>query len=235
MGYPNFGKVKTITLPYEEDMTASQYLDRYGIDLATIELYDLINIALDDVVYPVLYADKANKVLYMADRAFSYNGGFTALNTSLIKKVTESGTLNFDLSSIVDADGNKRFIDGDIVLKPDFKGTKEYAKWTLSGSHLMIVCLFKVTEDFTAMGTDCASMQLPEWLFDKIYAMGTSNHIAVVDALYGYTPSNLNASTGAIRPYIGRDATLPGINITIERGDLEQDKYYRIVFDLVIE
>lgn len=93
MGYPNFGKVKTITLPYEEDMTASQYLDRYGIDLATIELYDLINIALDDVVYPVLYIDKENKVLFMADRAYSYDGGLSVVNNSLINVVLATGTV----------------------------------------------------------------------------------------------------------------------------------------------
>lgn len=93
MGYPNFGKVRTITLPYETDMTAAQYLARYGIDLATIEMYDLVNIALSDVVYPVLAIDKENKVLYMADKAYSYAAGLNEIDSSLIAEVIAEGSI----------------------------------------------------------------------------------------------------------------------------------------------
>ena len=139
--------------------------------------------------------------------------------------------------NITDADGNPRFVDGDITIDSGLaeKVESAYSKWTLSGSHLMIVCMFKVLEDFTASGTNLAKVTIPSWLYAKIYPMGNTNHISVIDSLYGYYPNNLSASAGAIRPYLAKNVGDYQLDITIESGNLEEDKYYRVVFDLVIE
>jgi len=137
--------------------------------------------------------------------------------------------------NIVDADGNKRFIAGDLTKDSglDEKARFEYAKWTLSGSHLMIVCMFEVLEAFTASGTTLASITIPEWLGAKIHPMGSTQHIAVIDSTYGYTPNNLAASASPIRTYLGKTNDT-GLYIIIESGTTELGKYYRVVFDLVI-
>ena len=41
--------------------------------------------------------------------------------------------------NIVDKDGHKRFIEGDITFENITGVSKVYGKWSLSGNHLMIV------------------------------------------------------------------------------------------------
>lgn len=142
------------------------------------------------------------------------------------------------MDKITDADGNSRFISGEITKSTAGVGEKvefAYAKWTLSGSHLMLVCMFKVLENFTASGTSLGYCFPPHWLNAKIYPMASTNHVAVIDATYGYYPNNLSASTGSIRTYLAKVPNSDEIDITIEGGNLEADKYYRVVFDLVID
>lgn len=156
-----------------------------------------------------------------------------------VDKINVEGTdydFGVDLSNVRDSDGNQRFISGNITPNASLASIEAvYAKWTLSGSHLMIVFMFKVLEDFTASGTNLGYMDIPSWLYAKIYPMGNTNHIAVTDSLYGYYPNNLSPSAGAIRPYLAKNVGNYRLDMTIEQGNLEQDKYYRVVFDLVID
>ena len=70
--------------------------------------------------------------------------------------------------NIVDKDGHKRFIEGDINLETITGVTQVYGKWSLSGSHLMIVLAVNVGENTTVAFTNLAYVSVPAWIFDKI-------------------------------------------------------------------
>lgn len=78
------------------------------------------------------------------------------------------------LENIVDKDGHKRFIEGDIdVLEDNLPEGNEvkYAKWSLSGSHLMIVFYEEILQNSYTSAvypTVFAEIKLPKWILDKI-------------------------------------------------------------------
>ena len=138
--------------------------------------------------------------------------------------------------NITDADGNKRFLSGDIDNVAEFVADDEivYAKWTLSGNHLMLVFAFISDGAKDLAGDTFANVTLPQWIADKIYPMTDGvSHVAVSQGIYGYIPSNLAKSSVAIVPYISKVSNQ--LRITCDSdGTIEDGKYYRIVFDLVI-
>ena len=72
--------------------------------------------------------------------------------------------------NIVDKDGHKRFIEGDITIETIEGVTQTYGKWSLSGSHLMIVLGISIANEATiASSSILASIpSLPSWIVDKI-------------------------------------------------------------------
>ena len=95
MGYPAFGKVKTITLPIpDSSMTFAKYKNAFGIDLQQLENTELILLKepSGDIV-PVLYYDKENAVLYTANYSCDISDGFEVGADSLISKVIAGGTI----------------------------------------------------------------------------------------------------------------------------------------------
>ena len=149
--------------------------------------------------------------------------------------IDENGNIR-SMNNILDSDGNPRFIGGSITKSESFTGdiTIEYAKWTLSGSHLMLVFMFIVNEDVTISGNYLADITIPDWLGAKIYPMNNTNHVAVKDSVYGYQANNLQQSTNPTRPYLFK-LNNTKLYFMLEQGDLETGKTYRIQFDLVIE
>lgn len=95
MGYPNFGKVKTITLPIpERTMSFAEYKNAFGIDLEELENTELLLLKEPDgQIVPVLYYDKENAVLYTANYSVDISAGFEVETESLISKVIEGGTI----------------------------------------------------------------------------------------------------------------------------------------------
>lgn len=82
---------------------------------------------------------------------------------------TELTTL---MSNIVDSNGNKRFVERDINLSPVFSNlgvTKLYGKWSLSGTHLMIVIAINIPANITTPvnGVIC-DLKFPDYIKDKL-------------------------------------------------------------------
>ena len=71
---------------------------------------------------------------------------------------------------IVDKDGHKRFIEGEIELADSITYlTNLYGKWSLSGSHLMLVICIRTDENTTVGGGSFTKkIELPEWVVSKI-------------------------------------------------------------------
>lgn len=80
--------------------------------------------------------------------------------------------------SIVDKNGNKRFIEGDIAIEEITGITKKYGKWSLSGSHLMcvIACEVDANTEIPVWPSVFSYIELPEWIIDKIYPL-TNNYL----------------------------------------------------------
>lgn len=95
MGYPNFGKVKTLTLPIpDSSMTFAEYKNAYGIDLEQLENTALILLReSNEDIAPVLYYDKENAILYTANYSVDISAGFEVKTDSLISKVIAGGTI----------------------------------------------------------------------------------------------------------------------------------------------
>lgn len=93
---------------------------------------------------------------------------------------TELTTL---MGNIVDSHGNKRFIEGNIIIN-SASFTKEYAKWSLSGTHLMCRYVGNVVEEYSQKyGWIGFFNNLPIWIYDKIYgsAMSYDESLLLVD------------------------------------------------------
>lgn len=143
---------------------------------------------------------------------------------SLIKKVKTDFTL------LVDKDGHERFLEGD--LKDDeIEGvTLSYKKWSLSGSHLLIVVAGSV-EDTTALTGQLASFEPPQWIYDKVYPIAEGSTIAQFSVtLFSSDVQSSQNITGRLRKLNNKlDVRFPGsVTMTAKR-------YFRIQIDLLID
>ena len=134
-----------------------------------------------------------------------------------------------DISTLVDKNGHERFIEGDIDIKEITGVTKDYGKWSLSGSHLLIVicCSFADTTAITS-GTLLSEIELPEWIFNKIIPLYGSN--------IEYHNSNLFNSAGvaqSIGNYLRKDTAK--LQLRLSALTLTDDRSGRFAFDLLID
>ena len=73
------------------------------------------------------------------------------------------------MDNIIDHDGKTRFLSGDITVETISGVTQTYGKWSLSGTHLMLVVAGSTEANTTiADNTTIANIPLPRWIMDKI-------------------------------------------------------------------
>lgn len=145
------------------------------------------------------------------------------------KQYTDNGDL---FENIKDNNGNARFIEGTITPNSITGITYSYTRWSLSGSHLMIVLAGSTTSETTITGsTPLSSINIPSWVYDKIYPSFGSNIVM--------------ATTATIRNAAGGSFGDMSLRLVKENDDLyirnvsnitiSTDRYFRIQFDLVID
>ena len=140
------------------------------------------------------------------------------------------------LEGILDKDGHARFIEGEGTPETISGVTVQYNKWSLSGSHLMIVLAFKIDANAT-LGTYAIleDIAIPEWIYNKIYPLGdgTGNWVNVVQVIANDNsgiPTDENArfliakNNEQLRVYHISSAYTP-----------TADRYIRVQFDLLID
>jgi archaellum component FlaC len=79
----------------------------------------------------------------------------------------KNGTTHL-FETITDRHGNLRFVEGNITMETIEGVTQTYGKWSLSGTHLMIVIMFKANNGTTFGNLTIAKINLPSYIFDKI-------------------------------------------------------------------
>lgn len=92
----------------------------------------------------------------------------TIANDNTITNVGEISTI---MENIVDSQGNKRFVNGDINIQTISGVEKTYGKWSLSGSHLMLVLAIDITNITINANDEFAIIELPNYIIDKIYSV----------------------------------------------------------------
>lgn len=133
---------------------------------------------------------------------------------------------------ITDKYGHKRFIEGDIDIEEAFITSgmsKTYGKWSLSGTHLMLVIAGTIADTSVIGYGKLAIINLPEWIEDKIYPVVSS----YLDSK-SISCRDENWSTQNIAVALVKEGGHLVLYIT--SGDtFTSDKGYRIDFDLLID
>lgn len=133
--------------------------------------------------------------------------------------------------NIVDKDGHKRFVEGNITC-PIMDGvTFNYAKWSLSGTHLMFVIAFHAEDNAVITNNSFEAQDMPSWIKSKLIPIFRSTYIDLktfqsrADA--DLTQQSFSVSLQNDNSYI-KINVLTGFTITKACG-------CRIQFDLIID
>ena len=142
-------------------------------------------------------------------------------------------TTKKDITTLVDANGNNRFIEGDIELKAISGVEKVYGKWSLSGTHLIIALAITIDDTTVIPSTKLADMDLPDWIKAKIYDNGSN--------VVPYTSFNASVKSGGSGtgnqniPCSLNKTEADGVYINVSSITMNADRYCRIYFDLLID
>lgn len=133
------------------------------------------------------------------------------------------------LENIVDSQGHKRFIEGDIdLLESETNFEKIYGKWSLSGTHLLIVFAGKIKETYTSH--EIVNFSLPEWIFNKIVPVGSSIYVMSKEIrAYSEDYTTSQSMRLDLRKRVGY------LDIVAGGATISADRYFRIEFDLLID
>ena len=133
-----------------------------------------------------------------------------------------------NVNTLVDSDGHDRFIEGDIEFEEIAGITQTYGKWSLSGTHLMIVVAGSIANGTEISAGKLCSINLPQWVLDKIYEIyNTYVEVKNLEQIYG---------SGLISQTLGfylRKTT----ELFIDTGSVtaSDDRNFRVQFDLLID
>lgn len=143
---------------------------------------------------------------------------------------SEDKTILNSLEQIYDKDGRKRFIEGEGTPLSQEGFTASYCKWSLSGTHLMLVLAGTINDEVViANASLLANFNIPEWILDKIYPIQAQllEYKSTTCVASNYTNQTLNTylSKGSNGLRIFSNGTLT----------LTDTRSFRISFDLLID
>lgn len=139
-----------------------------------------------------------------------------------------------NLSSIVDNQGNYRFVEGNFTMDEIEGVTQTYGKWSLSGTHLMIVLCFDVNNgvEFTSSDDFASITNIPQWIMDKIVSVFGYGGI-VRQAVNFYSKTTTASQSGAV--ILFKDTATKLIIHNSTGLTMSDDRAVRIAFDLLID
>lgn len=145
----------------------------------------------------------------------------------------EDAVLSSDTSfeNIVDKDGHKRFIEGEINGIETTGITYAFGKWSLSGSHLMIILAGQIAnETVLTYPQTLAEFDIPAWIHDKLVTLYGNVILEQQKSLF-------QPSSGTTQSTTFRLAKLSENKLSIYSGSLTltADRNFRIDFDLLID
>lgn len=133
------------------------------------------------------------------------------------------------LDDIVDSQNHKRFIEGDGTPEEITGVTNVYCRWSLSGTHLMLV--YAGTMTGTLESQDFCVFSVPQWILDKIYPMKSDGFIDKKNMpLYLLTADS--STSGDIYLYKTDEGLKIYLAISFNRSNVYG---FRAQFDLLID
>ena len=136
------------------------------------------------------------------------------------------------IENIKDSDGNNRFVEGNISTEAITGVTFNYAKWGLSGTHLMMVLAGEIAigTSLTA-NTIIADMVLPTFIINKIYPTFGSEYLELKPLNFVDGNANVQNGRAMLRKAYGRIYIYNVDAITIT----DANRGFRVQFDLLID
>lgn len=184
-----------------------------------------------------------NKVIngeldFMANAMASLSGHVDGLESD----IDDINLVLNKLAQIKDAQGHNRFLTGDISVTSSLSGlVVDFAKWSLSGSHLLIVCQLSSTQNitFSTWGEIGRLSDFPQWINDKIHPIETADVNVMIGEFIGLN-SGLGKSTNKLISFIaksndGTELILKAWNNEDDSNTIQTGYHYRICFDLLID
>lgn len=151
-------------------------------------------------------------------------------NTDLTGDLDVSGDAKL-FENIVDKDGHKRFFE-DAGYPTLISGiTYVYSKYSLSGTHLLIVLALNVANGTVITGgAKAMQYNLPQWIMDKIVALyGTTVSTISVDAF------DSAGNTQLFKAYLTKSADGTHLTLRLNGFTATADRSVRLGFDLLID
>ena len=202
-------------------------------DLSSLECGDIVckEDSTGKHAYVVSYKSEEGICLTYTDASivetvsYDYTGGEWVYNSTDITPIAEPLIQN-----IVDSNGNKRFIEGAGTLNPIEGITYTYNKWSLSGTHLMLVVAGTIADETVISGyPKLVDFDLPQYILDKI--------IPVVGIRISNQQNNLFAADNSSQLWHSLLAKVDNLHIrlTVSPLTLTADRSFRIQYDLLID
>lgn len=163
-------------------------------------------------------------------RMWSKNELKNIANAQVQEQVSDGQLENVKVfEEITDKDGHKRFIEGEIELNESVTAiSKTYGKWSLSGSHLLIVFCGSMENGAILTGGYISTINLPAWVVNKIYPLHSTTVVdQKVISFYGGTTQTVNG-------YLEKNSANK-IVLYLGAVTANADKTFRMSYDLLID
>ena len=227
-----FYGIKTATYEYKGGQDSIIVTDIKNIPSATIKKLQCGDIVLKKDssgyhAYIVSFRNATGICLTYTDASRVETQSYDKVGQNWVYN-SEDNTALFE--QITDKDGHRRFIEGNITSETISGFTWTYAKWSLSGTHLMIVLAGNLADEtVVANATKFANINFAQWIKDKIYPIFD----VLIDRkaiLYYDSVGNTQSATC----YLQKEA---GDTISLVTGGFtaSADRSFRIQFDLLID
>ena len=148
-----------------------------------------------------------------------------------IKGLNKGEGASLNIKTLTDSDGNPRFIEGDGIPLSLEGFTSAYCKWSLSGTHLMLVLAGNIANTTVVTNNSVlAKFSIPQYILNKIFVVWGNKYLAYVSA----TSYALDGTSQAITYFVTKETD--SIQF-VKQSDLTltKDRSFRIQFDLLID
>ena len=208
---------------------------------------DLGKIKIDGTTYNVLPTTISNFLSDIVSNDFSYvvdvdgnyydfdcnvvfEGKIVVYSNNISNITDEYGNPLIVCEYLNDTNGNPRFVEGNLTTATISGVTFTYAKWALSGSHLMVVLCGEIASGTTIGVVTLATATLPDYIKNKIVGVFATNYIRIHDDRAYYDDWNSVSLQNAL--YKSDE----GIGILQIANPTTTDKaHFAIAYDLIID
>ena len=218
---------------------ATDELEKVKIDGTTYNIKDFSSgevTALKNILQGEFSYDTVNSKYVFGDDPVDFNYPVTYYGSIIVKYGLEQIT-DEDANPLVicenfkDANGDSRFVEGNLTTNTITGVTFSYAKWSLSGSHLIFVLAGTIANGSSFTNQTFATVTLPAYIADKIIPVWANDfielkNVTLTDDSWGTQTMTITiAKSGATTIYFYQPGTV----------NASSDKHFRIQFDLLID